>query len=381
MSTTTDSTPLTFLYLSEPDAIAAGVTDMAACVDAMEETLTLLATGDYRMAGADGDSHGAMVTFPKTSTFPGMPVDGPDRRFMAMPAYLGGSFGTAGVKWYGSNVGNRDQGLPRSLHLFTLSDRDTGVPLMVMSANLLSAYRTGAIPGVGARRLARPDATDVCIVGPGVMGRTGLESYLAVLPELDTLRIVGRGRANAEKFAAWASSKFPQLRSVTICDSVQEGVRGADVIHVGASTPPDVATYPYLASEWLKPGAFVCSVANTRMDNDLLTGSASLFVDNLGLYTTWAEEYPYPTWEVIGIIGCRFTDLVHERKLTLDDITQIGDVLLGSKPGRTSEDEIIVYSVGGMPIEDVAWATQVYRRARRDGIGTELLIWDEPEMA
>lgn len=99
MSTTTDSTPLPFLYLSEPDAIAAGVTDMAACVDAMEETLTLLATGDYRMAGADGDSHGAMVTFPKTSTFPGMPVDGPDRRFMAMPAYLGGSFGTAGVKW------------------------------------------------------------------------------------------------------------------------------------------------------------------------------------------------------------------------------------------------------------------------------------------
>lgn len=72
---------------------------------------------------------------------------------------------------------------------------------------------------------------------------------------------------------------------------------------------------------------------------------------------------------------------MHERKLTLDDITQIGDVLLGSKPGRTSEDEIIVYSVGGMPIEDVAWATQVYRRARRDGIGTELLIWDEPEMA
>ena len=98
------TTHLDFLYLNEPDMIAAGVTDMARCVDVMEETLVLLRNGDFRMAGATAMSHGAMITFPKQSPFPNMPLDGPDRRFMAMPAYIGGRFGTAGMKWYGSNT-------------------------------------------------------------------------------------------------------------------------------------------------------------------------------------------------------------------------------------------------------------------------------------
>ena len=139
---------------AEQDMIRAGVTDMLACVDTMEEMFGLLYIGDYRMAGPNNDSHGAMVIFPKESPFPNMPKPTADRRMMAMPAYLGGNFCTAGVKWYGSNIANRDKGLPRSILMFTLNDPDTGAPLAHMSANLLSAYRTGAIPGVGARHLA-----------------------------------------------------------------------------------------------------------------------------------------------------------------------------------------------------------------------------------
>ncbi len=151
-----DKPSIDFLYLSEPDMIAAGVTDMAACVDAMQETFVLLHQGDYRMAGPNSDSHGAMITFPDDSPFPAMPANTAERRFMAMPAYLGGSFGTAGMKWYGSNIANRAKGLPRSILMFLLSDTDTGAPLALMSANLLSAYRTGAVPGVGARQVGRP---------------------------------------------------------------------------------------------------------------------------------------------------------------------------------------------------------------------------------
>jgi len=139
-----------FLYLSEADMIAAGVTDMHQCVDTMEEMFALFAAGDYRMTGESNDSHGAMMTFPETSPFPNMPVPTEDRRFMAMPAYLGGDFQTTGVKWYGSNIANREKGLPRSILMFTLNDTDTGAPFAFMSANLLSAYRTGAVPGVGA---------------------------------------------------------------------------------------------------------------------------------------------------------------------------------------------------------------------------------------
>ena len=78
----------------------------------------LLKIGNYRMGGANGNSHGCMVMFPEKSKFPEMPVDGPDRRFMAMPAYLGGKFDMAGMKWYGSNTENKQKGLPR---LFALT--------------------------------------------------------------------------------------------------------------------------------------------------------------------------------------------------------------------------------------------------------------------
>ena len=95
-----DSTKIDFIYLSEPDMVQAGVTDMPACVDAMEEMFALLSKGDYRMAGENNSSHGSLILFPENSPFPNMPKPTPDRRFMAMPAYLGGNFGTTGVKWY-----------------------------------------------------------------------------------------------------------------------------------------------------------------------------------------------------------------------------------------------------------------------------------------
>ena len=79
-----------FLFLNEEDMIKAGVTDMPACVDAMEEVLKLLGMGDFMMGGENHNSHGCMVMFPDDPKFPGMPKNAPDRRFMAMPAYLGG---------------------------------------------------------------------------------------------------------------------------------------------------------------------------------------------------------------------------------------------------------------------------------------------------
>lgn len=88
-----------------------------------------------------------------------------------MPAYLGGSHQLAGMKWYGSNIENKQKGLPRSILMMMLNDKDTGAPLALMSANLLSSYRTGGIPGVGAKYLARKDSRIVSIIGPGVMAR------------------------------------------------------------------------------------------------------------------------------------------------------------------------------------------------------------------
>jgi len=80
-----------FLYLSEPDMIEAGVLDASRCIEVCEETFKLLDDGDYLMGGSNHNSHGVTIVFPKESKFPNMPVAGPDRRFAAMPGYLGGS--------------------------------------------------------------------------------------------------------------------------------------------------------------------------------------------------------------------------------------------------------------------------------------------------
>ena len=160
-----------FLYLSEPDTIAAGVLDVPKCINNAEEVFTLLAKGDYLMGGNNHNNHGMYIVFPKESPFPNMPVAGPDRRFVAMPAYLGGRFDICGQKWYGSNAANKSKGLPRSVLMVTLNNKDTGEPLAYMSANLLSAARTGAVPGVATRHLARKDAEVLLCIGCGVISQ------------------------------------------------------------------------------------------------------------------------------------------------------------------------------------------------------------------
>ena len=168
-----------FLYLSERDTIEAGVLDAKKCIDNAEEVFTLLSEGDYLMGGSNHNSHGLGLVFPKESPFPNMPVAGPDRRFVAMPAYLGGRFDVCGNKWYGSNAENPKKGLPRSVLTVTLNDKDTGEPLAFMSANLLSAARTGAVPGVAARHLARKDSEIVAVLGCGQINRSCLRSIFA----------------------------------------------------------------------------------------------------------------------------------------------------------------------------------------------------------
>ncbi|MGJ8582151.1 MAG: tyramine oxidase subunit B, partial [Psychromonas sp.] len=195
-----NNTRIDFIYLSEQDMIKAGVTDMPSCVDTMEDMFRLLYKGDYRMAGENNDSHGAMITFPEKPKFETMPRHTADRRLMAMPAYLGGDYQTCGVKWYGSNIDNREKGLPRSILMFILNDVHTGAPLAYMSANLLSAYRTGAVPGVGARHLARKNSKVIGLLGPGVMGKTSIAAFMAVCPEIDTLKVKGRGEKSLHDF-------------------------------------------------------------------------------------------------------------------------------------------------------------------------------------
>lgn len=374
-------TRIKFLYLSEPDMIKAGVKNMDQCVEAMEDLLVTLNKGDYVMAGVNHNSHGTQVIFPDDPQFEGMPKNADDRRFMAMPAYLGGKYQMAGMKWYGSNCENKASGLPRSILMMMLNDKDTGAPLALMSANLVSCYRTGAIPGVGAKYLARKDSETVTIIGPGVMGRTCLLAFLSVCPKITTVKVKGRGLRSLHAFEKFVKKECPQIQQVIVCDSMEEAVKDSDIICVTSTAPVKEIDFPYIAEDWVKKGALICLPSAARFDDDFLINRCKKVVDNYKLYEAWAEEFPYPSYEMVQIIGSKFTDYLHEGRIQREDIVDIADIINKKHPGRESDDEIIVYSVGGMPVEDIAWGGTVYRNALKEGIGVELPLWDQPDMA
>ena len=89
---------------------------------------------------------------------------------------------------------------------------------------------------------------------------------------------------------------------------------------------------------------------------------------------------PKPAHHTIPVIGVRFMDMLAEGKLTADQLEDIGKIVAGDAPGRQNDEEIILMSVGGMPVEDVAWGTVVYRNALARGIGVTLNLWETPAL-
>lgn len=373
-----------FVFLSEEDMIKAGVKDMPACIDAMEEVIRCLNVGDYVMGGENHNSHGSQVSFPKKSPFPNMPLDeGDDRRFMAMPAYIGGSFDLAGMKWYGSNSNNKTKGLPRSILTVMLNDKDTGAPIALMSANILSAMRTGAIPGVGARYLAPKHAAVCGICGPGVMGKTSLAAILAECPDIREIKVKGRGQKSLDAFIEYAKVKYPDIPVIRALDTVEELVRDTDVISFANSGNTDPSTYPLVKGEWIRPGALIIGVSCFELDAGYMedTNKCRLVVDNTALYEAWAEEFPYPSFGANNIIGSKFTDMIHDGLIEKSDMYDLGDIISGKRKGRESDEQVVIFSVGGMPVEDVAWGKRCYEKAMELHLGQKLRLWEKPDLA
>lgn len=371
-----------FLYLNENDMITAGVTDMKGCMDAMDEMFVLLNRGDYRMGGENANEHGIRVSFPKTTTIQGMPVHEPDKRFMAMPAYLGGRFHAFGIKSYGSNPHNVEKNLPRSVLMMSLLDVETGVPLAYMSANILSAMRTGATIGLGAKYFCSDKSNTVAIVGPGTMGRYAMMAFMTARPGLSTVKIKGRGKGNIDRFIAFCKDKYPQIKEYVVCDSIEEACKDADLICFGTTNAAKYEDNPHIEQAWLKPGCVVIGASALLVDTDFLASpDVKLISDNYKMYAGWGAGQPLPTQKNVStLLGMGFYDAVSEGKVSREKITELGEIISGEKSARDNEKQIVLYAVGGMPIEDVAWAKDVYIQAQKKHIGTVLNLWEESKL-
>ncbi len=366
----------------------AGVLDAAGCIETMRDTLSLFGKKDFLLGGPKGDEHGLQMNFPQKSDIEGFPLDdGPDRRFMAMPAYLGGRFHIAGQKYYGSNSHNSALNLPRSILMVTLSDVDTGAPKAIMSANILSAMRTGAMPAMAATYLANKDSKVLSLIGPGVINKCALMCFMEVLPDIEKIKI--RGSSSKSKTALamkeFIEEKYPQVKEIIICDSLEEACQDADVVSEAMSvTKQDMEEFHL---EWFKKGATVFSMGSFlyRQYDDFL--NTTMVVDNYGMYEKYLSNFIArgPVDELGNkrewcIMGIHFVHLVKTGKTDREGVVNLCDIVNGKASGRRTEDEIIMCSIGGMPLEDLSWGFDCYQKALEKGIGTKLNLWDEPYM-
>ena len=365
-----------FLYLNEQDMIKAGVTNMAGCIESMEDMFK-------RMGGENGNEHGIRLSFPKESDVEGMPLHEPDKRCMAMPAYLGGKYKMYGIKTYASNPHNKEKGLPRSILMMSLMDAQTGAPLAYMSANLLSAMRTGAVSGVGAKYLSVKNPKVVSIIGPGVMSQYTLDAFIAAQPSLETVKIKGRSQAGIDHFIEFCNANFPSIKEYIQCDTYEEACNDSDIIFYGTTNAAKFEDNPYVKEEWIKPGALIISASALLIDTDFLSKpNCRIIADNYLMYEGWGEGNPLPTQKTVStLLGMGFYDAVTEGKIKREDIKELGAIIAGDEVGRTSEDDIVVYAVGGMSLEDVSWGYECYQNALENNVGVKLNLWDIPELA
>lgn len=377
-----------FLYLNEKDMIEAGVLDAAGCIETMRDTMELFGKKDFLLGGPNADEHGLQMNFPQKSDIEGFPLDdGPDRRFMAMPAYLGGRFHIAGQKFYGSNSHNAALGLPRSILMVTLSDVDTGAPKAIMSANLLSAMRTGAMPAMAATYLANKDSEVLSLLGPGVINKCALMCYMEVLPNIQKIKI--RGSSSKSKTALamkeFIKETYPQVKEIVICDSLEEACRDADVVSEAMSVTKE--NMEEFRLEWFKKGATVFSMGSFLYRKYEDFKNTTMVVDNYGMYQKYLNNFiargPVDAfgnkreWVIMGI---HFVHLVKTGQVQREQVINLCDIVNGKSEGRTSQDEIVMCSIGGMPLEDLSWGYDCYRRAMKKGLGTSLNLWDAPYM-
>jgi ornithine cyclodeaminase/alanine dehydrogenase-like protein (mu-crystallin family) len=262
----------------------------------------------------------------------------------AMPVNLPGV--ALGAKLVAVFPGNHAAGRPSHQALIALFDPADGTPLAVLDGTRITAARTGGAAAVAAGALARPDAAVLAILGAGVQGHAHLDAF-PLVRDLREIRVASRTPGRAEALA----ELHPAARAV---GSFEEAVAGADVVACCTD-----AREPVLEAGWLAPGAHVSSVGGTfgpELDPGIIR-AGRVFVEWRGAVTS---PPPAGAHDLQG--------------LDSGAVTEIGEVLAGTRPGRATSDELTVYKSTGHAVEDAAAADLVYRRALESGAGVTVTI-------
>ncbi|HEV2593353.1 MAG TPA: ornithine cyclodeaminase family protein [Gaiellaceae bacterium] len=230
---------------------------------------------------------------------------------------------------------NSARGLDPHQGTVTLFDGVTGIPRAVLNASAITAIRTAAVSALATRTLMRKDARTLAILGRGHQGGPHREAHRAV--------------HEWERIVMWSPSYVEEAATA------EEAVREADVVVTVTS-----AREPILSRSWLKPGTQITaagsSIPTTRELDSQTMADGSLFVDRRESTINEAGDYLFPMRE--GLFGPEHIK------------AELGEVLIGGHPGRTSDDELTVYKSLGLAVQDLAAAEHVLRRAEAENVGT-----------
>lgn len=263
-----------------------------------------------------------------------------------MPASIA-PMGVAGWKAYG---GARPGGRMRVF----LFDTNSGDFLAIIEGNRLGQMRTGAASGVATRYQAREDAAVLGMYGTGNQARTQLEA-IAEVRKLRQIKAYSRSPERREGFAKEMSEALKL--DVTPVSRPEDAARGCDIVVTITN-----AREPVLLGEWLEPGTHVNaaggnSLIRAELDQEAVARAAIITADSV---------------EQARMESADLMRAVESGAINWEQVEELGRVVCGRAPGRTSADQITLFESHGLGLWDVAAASAVYRRAREEGAGVEL---------
>jgi len=312
----------------------------------LDDTAVLAAVEDGLRAQALGET----VIEPRVHLVPDPAFNG---HFNVLRGYIA-PLGLAGVKIVGDFVDNYKRGLPSEMALLNLFDPRTGMPVAVLDATAITEMRTGAVTALGARHLAREDAKVL-----GHIGARGTSYWnvrlLDKIFDLDEIRVHSRRPESREAFAARLSRDLG--KPVIVTEDWRSCVEGADIV-VEASRLP--SPQPLLRTEWIAPGALVVPYGTmSAVELSLTDIMDKIVVDDWGQ----CRSGQFGALRAHVDTGRLSEDTLH---------AELGEIVVGKKPGRERADETILFWHRGLSLSDIALGAAMLGKAAEQGLGQKL---------
>jgi ornithine cyclodeaminase len=280
----------------------------------------------------------------------------------AMPASLPGA-GVLEAKLVSVFPGNAGTDLPTHQAVIVAFDPATGRPEALLDATSVTELRTAAGSALATRLLAREDARTMSVLGTGAQARAHLRA-VSRIRQFERVWLAGRSRTRADLLAAEVRGELDA--EVVVVGSFQDAVEGADVICACTH-----ATEPVVRRSWLSPGTHVNSVGYNTEGREV---DAETVRDAVVIVESRAAALAPPPagsndllWPIRdGLVG---KDHVH---------AEIGEIVAGIRPGRTSEDQLTLYKSVGVAVQDAAAVALVLAAAREQHLGREVDLSSGP---